>query len=192
MGSPLDDERSESEIVGRVLSGRAQDFELLVHRYQERLFRFALASVRDADVAADLVQDTFVRAYTGLAGCRDRERFAAWIFRILRNRCLDYRKEHRRRDVPLDERMTVAGSVGLPELDLERSRLREALERAVADLPDTMREAFILKHVHGLSYEEIESLLDVRQSALKMRVARAREALQAVLANEGFEKQESM
>lgn len=176
---------SDAELVGRILAGETAMYEMVVERYQERLFRFAIASVRDSDVAADLVQDTLVRAYAGLDGCRERERFGAWLFRILRNRCIDFQKEHRRRDVPLDESYPHAATGGLPDRETERAELRDSLERALAMLPAAQREAFVLKHVHGLAYEEIAVLLDVGISALKMRVARAREALQETLAVHG-------
>jgi RNA polymerase sigma-70 factor, ECF subfamily len=181
-------EPSDRELLDRVLSGQRDAYQAIVERYQERLFRYAFASTRDADSAADLVQDAFVRGYSSLALCRDRERFAPWLFRILRNRCIDYQKEHRRRDVPLDDRSEFASSLGTPERDMDRTLLRDALENALGSLPEAQREAFLLKHVQGLSYEEIADILDVGTSALKMRVARAREALQVALQGMGYEQ----
>lgn len=177
---------ADGDLLDRVLAGERDAYGILVGRYQERLFRFALASVRDRDTAADLVQDTLVRAYANLATCRDRDRFGAWLFRILRNRCIDHGKEHRRRDVSLFDRGELASTLGLPEVETERSYLRDALERALAELPEAQREAFLLKHLQGMSYEEISVVLDVGTSALKMRVARAREALQSALATLGY------
>jgi RNA polymerase sigma-70 factor, ECF subfamily len=182
------DEPSDAELIGRVLFGQRDVYERIVERYQGPLYRYALASIRDSDSAADLVQDTFVRAYSSLARCRDRERFAAWLFRILRNRCIDHQKEHRRRDVPLDERSEYATSLGTPERDMDQSLLRDALENALSSLPEAQREAFLLKHVQGLSYEEIAEILEVGTSALKMRVARARDALQGTLRGLGYER----
>ncbi len=180
---------ADADLVCRIIGGEKDLYALLVQRYQERMFRFALASVRDSDTAVDLVQDTLVKAYAGLAGCRERERFAAWLFRILRNRCIDHQKEHRRRDVPLDERMCFAADDGLPDVEAERAGLRVALEQALSELPDAQREAFILKYVHGLAYEEIAVMLEVGTSALKMRVARAREALRTTLSRNGYSQE---
>jgi RNA polymerase sigma-70 factor (ECF subfamily) len=179
---------SDSELVACVLAGQRDAYETIVERYQERLYRYALTSTRDPDSAADLVQDTFVRAYSSLARCRDRERFAPWLFRILRNRCIDHQKEHRRRDVPLDDRSEHASSIGNPEREMDQSILRDALEHALSSLPETAREAFLLKHVQGLSYEEIAEILEVGTSALKMRVARARDVLQGSLRGMGYER----
>jgi RNA polymerase sigma-70 factor, ECF subfamily len=181
-------EPPDSELLGRVLAGERQVYETIVQRYQERLYRYALASTRDPDSAADLVQDALVKAYSSLALCRDLDRFAPWLFRILRNRCIDHQKQHRRRDVPLDDHHDGASAIGTPEREMERSILRESLEHALSSLPATQREAFLLKHVQGLSYEEIAEILNVGTSALKMRVARARDALQDTLQGLGYDR----
>jgi RNA polymerase sigma-70 factor, ECF subfamily len=181
-------EPSDSELLARVLTGQRDVYETIVERYQERLYRYALASTRDPDAATDLVQDALVKAYSSLALCRDLDRFAPWLFRILRNRCIDYQKEHRRRDVPLDDNLDRASAIGAPEREMDRSILRDTLEHALSSLPDAQREAFLLKHLQGLSYEEISEILGVGTSALKMRVARAREALQGTLRGMGYDR----
>jgi RNA polymerase sigma-70 factor (ECF subfamily) len=176
------EERGDAELVAGVLGGDQELYAVLVERHQERLYRHALGMVKHPDAAADLVQDGFIKAYSRLQSCSDPERFGAWIFRILRNRCLDYLKNRRRQTVPLDERTALAPSRDDPEIHLERSELGRAVERALGTLPDAQREAFLLKHVDGCSYEEMAERLDASVSALKMRVMRAREALQVVLA----------
>jgi RNA polymerase sigma-70 factor (ECF subfamily) len=167
--------------VRRVLEGQAAHYEVLVRRYQEPMYRHAYGMVGDPDAAADLVQDSLVKAYTRLGTC-DPERFAAWLFRILRNRCKDYLKSRRRRDVPLvDDGPHAAPAGDDPGRTLERTELGRAVADALARIPESQREAFLLKHVEGRSYEEMADLLDAGISALKMRVMRAREALQEML-----------
>lgn len=172
---------SDAELVARILGGDRDAYAVLVRQYEGRLYRHALGMVRDPDAATDLVQDSFVKAYTSLSTCQDPERFGGWLFRILRNRCTDYLKEHRRRDVSLELDAQFASERDHPHRDLERLELRGAVERALAALPEGQREAFLMKHVEGLSYEEMAEVLGARISALKMRVARAREALRATL-----------
>lgn len=171
----------DAQLVARVLDGDAERYALLVGRYQEILYRYAAGMVRDADAAADLVQDTFVKAYTSLHTCQDPARFGAWVYRILVNRCKDHLKSRRRQTVPLEEDTACAPDSDNPALDADRSDLRRSVERALATLPAAQREAFLLKHVEGRSYEEMAEMLDVSVSALKMRVMRAREALQGLL-----------
>src|SRR5262247_3735990 len=89
----LADAPDDAEIIVRVLQGEKQQFEHLVSRYQRAMYRHAVALVLDHDVASDMVQDAFVRAYLNLRECRDRARFRGWLFRTLRNRCLNYLKE---------------------------------------------------------------------------------------------------
>jgi RNA polymerase sigma-70 factor, ECF subfamily len=174
----------DEELVGRVLAGESDAYEVLVRRYQARLYRHALGMVLDGDVAADLVQDAFVNAFRRLDRCRDRSSFGTWIFRILRNRCLDYLKERRRKDLPLDDHHDLEAVGDGPESNFERSVLGDVIERALGQLPETQREAFLLKHVHDLTYEEIAEVVGASESALRMRVLRAREMLQTLLGEE--------
>jgi RNA polymerase sigma-70 factor (ECF subfamily) len=175
-------EPNDAEIVARVLGGDREAYRLLVRRYQDTLYRHALHMTGSADTASDLVQTALVKAYSRLSRCREPERFGAWLYRILANACKDHLKSRRHQLVSLDtEHPPSVYAKGDPGADLERSELRDLLEGAIARLPAIQREAFLLKHVDGQSYEEIAEVLNVSVSALKMRVLRAREALRAVL-----------
>lgn len=171
----------DAALVARVLAGEREEYGELVRRHQEGLYRYALGMVGSPDAAADLVQDSFIRAFSRLATCEDPERYAAWVFRILRNLSLDYLKDRRRQVVPLDPEMPYAADGEDPQLALEREELRRSVARALAELPQAQREAFLMKHVEDLSYEEMADRTDASVSALKMRVMRAREALHAML-----------
>ena len=174
--------RSDAELIELVLSGHRDQYVFLVRRYQDQLYRHALGMVLDPDAAADLVQDSFVKAYGALRRCHDHTRFGGWLFRILRNHCLDYLKQRRRKDISLDDQPDLAAHTGSPESALDQKYLAANIRRAVALLPETMREAFLLKHVEDLSYEEMQEKLGVSASALRMRVLRAREILKTALA----------
>jgi RNA polymerase sigma-70 factor, ECF subfamily len=137
--------------------------------------------VADGDVAADLVQDSLVRAFDRLDSCNDPARFGPWIFRILRNRCHDYLRDVRQRTQPVHESTVLAPDRDDPEQTYRRTELRLRIEEALATLPVAQREAFLLKHVEGFSYEEMAEMLDASVSALKMRVLRAREELHQLL-----------
>lgn len=169
---------SDARLVVRILSGETACYGTLVGRYQAALHRFARGMVRDADLASDLVQDAFVKAYTRLDTCRDPSRFGAWMYRIVVNRCRDHLKRQRRPAVQLEEHTAAAPEGDGPALRIARAELRELLDRAIAALPEAQREAFLLRHVDGYSYEEMSEMLDVTVSALKMRVMRARNVLQ--------------
>ncbi len=173
---------TDGDVVARVKAGDRDAYRILVRRYQDVLYRHALRMTSQADTASDLVQAALVKAYTHIHRCREPERFGAWVFRILANRCKDHLKSSRRKDVSLDtDPIPPARSDEDPSLDTERLELRRLLQTALGKLPDIQREAFLLKHVEGRSYEEISELLNVSVPALKMRVLRAREALKAEL-----------
>jgi RNA polymerase sigma-70 factor, ECF subfamily len=170
-------ERSDAQIIRAVLDGEQTAYAALVARYQERLFRRALGLTGDPDMAADMVQDAFVRAYSALDRAQP-QRFGAWIHRILRNLCLDELRSPRQREAPLTNH---ASSPADPAHDLEQRELGDAIDSALASLSPTIREAFVMKHVEGLSYREMVELTGAGDAALKMRVNRARAALRSAL-----------
>jgi RNA polymerase sigma-70 factor, ECF subfamily len=171
----------DADIVARVLAGETDQYAQIVGRYQDALYRLAVSMVLDHDAAADMVQDAFIRAYTNLGECRDARRFRAWLFQTLRNRCLDYLKEPRRRHVRMDDAAPLFDTADGPGTLAERNELRADITRALADLPVEQREAFVLHYVDGMAYEAMTDLLDASVSALKMRALRARQALSAAL-----------
>ena len=155
----------------------ADAFAALVGRYQNPLYRYGRGLGLDHDTALDLVQEAFIKAYERRDQCRDRERVQAWLFRIFRNAMLDWAKNVRRTETSILD-------VDEPADDgdfAERHALREALGTALAGLPPILREAFLLRHELGHSYEEIAEIAGTSLSAVKMRVARAREALREAL-----------
>jgi RNA polymerase sigma-70 factor (ECF subfamily) len=144
-------------------------------RYARRLMREAI------DEAADLVQRAFVKGFRKLSSCREPDRVGAWLFRIVANLCKDHVRSPRREDVS----MTVVGgalrSTADPSSDAEGSEIRTKVWGALDTLTPEQREAFVLKHVEGRSYEEIAAVMDLSVASLKMRVHRAREALRGLL-----------
>jgi len=173
-----DHAEADQEIIARVLAGQREAFAVLVRRYQDALYRHALGMTGSPDVAEDILQVSFIKAYQHLAEVRGR--FDAWVFRIVANGCKDWLKNIRRTHLSYEEDDQPTKHPN-PEEELDRSELRSDLDRALQSLPASLREAFIMKHVEGRSYEEMAELLGTTVGALKMRVHRAREALQALL-----------
>lgn len=174
----IDQVEVDQEIIGRVLAGERNVFGILIQRYSDPLYRHALGMTGSPDVAEDILQMSFIKAYQHLAEVRGR--FDAWVFRIVANGCKDWLKNIRRTHLSYDEDDQPTGYAN-PEEELDRTELRGDLDGALASLPPSLREAFIMKHVEGRSYEEMADLLGTTVGALKMRVHRAREALQALL-----------
>ena len=173
-----DSGRPDAELVARVLRGDLGAYEPLVNRHQTLLYRHASGMGLDHDTCLDLVQDAFVKAYKRLAECHDPVHFRAWVFRIARNLCLDHLKNVRRLSIPLSQ---LDDSDDFPASVAADSDVDRTLREALLHLPVALREAFLLKHDAGYTYDEVAELTNASPSAVKMRVHRAREALRAFL-----------
>jgi RNA polymerase sigma-70 factor, ECF subfamily len=178
MAETRTDAHNDAAIVERVLHGDVEAFGVLVTKYRMALGRHAVGLCGDADLAADAMQEAFIRAFDALATCEHPERFGAWFFRILRNQCHNHRTR-RRSGVPLED--VDQAAPGAADDRLARAELRGQLEAALARLPEAQREALLLRHVQGLSYEEMAELLGERPDRLRMRVHRARDAMRREL-----------
>ncbi len=177
-GAAVDPSDADQQIITSVLAGNRDAFSALIHRYSDPLYRHALGMTGSPDVAEDILQQSFIKAYNHLGEVRGR--FDAWLFRIVANGCKDWLKNIRRTHVSYDED-DQPSAYATPDEDLDRTELREDLDDALSTLAPSLREAFVMKHVEGRSYEEMADLLSTTVGALKMRVHRAREALQALL-----------
>jgi RNA polymerase sigma-70 factor (ECF subfamily) len=166
--------------VGRAL--REPDaFGVLVERYQSKIFTLCVRMVGNADDAADLAQETFIRAYKSLRTFRLDARFSPWIYKIAVNLCLNHRKGKAiRPETELDDQ--IRSNDLSPERRAEQRELREQLTDAVAGLPPKYRAAIILRHVHDLAYDDIAEALGVPLGTVKTWLFRARERLQDRLA----------
>ena len=169
---------ADQAIIDRILAGDRDAFGLLISRYSDPLYRHAVGMTGSPDDAADILQNSFIKAYQHLGEVRGR--FDAWVFRIVANGCKDWLKNIRRTHLSYEEDDQPSG-YETPDEELDRGELRGDLDKALAALPASLREAFVMKHVEGRSYEDMAELLETTVGALKMRVHRAREALQKLL-----------
>jgi RNA polymerase sigma-70 factor, ECF subfamily len=170
---------TRSLLVHAARSGDVRAFAELVDTYYARCLRFALHMLSSRDDAEEAVQDTFVRVYRALPTYEEREAFEPWLFRILANRCRTAGGRARRHADFLEY-----GEV--PDRPTTHSEddafaWREAIQGALAALPTEQREAFLMRHVEDLSYEDMATATGARVSALKMRVKRACDALRGLL-----------
>jgi RNA polymerase sigma-70 factor (ECF subfamily) len=173
-------ESADATIVRRVLAGDTEAYAGLVARYRDRLGRYAVRMLGNQADAEEALQDTFVRGYRSLGRCTDPQRFGAWLFGILVNRCRTAGAQRARRERTLvTDETAVARAAVWDEGD--RHAWREAIHWALAQLAPAHREAFLLKHVEDLSYEEMTAMTGASVPALKMRVSRAREELRRLL-----------
>src|SRR3954462_7391805 len=173
-------ESSDAALVTRVLHGDVNAYGALVSRYRDRYARYAVHMLGNREDAEEALQDAFTRAYRSLARCEDPERFGAWLFRILVNRCrtLGARRGRRAKTFVSDDAALLGASHEHPA---EQTAWREEIDRALQRLRPEQREAFLLKYVEDMGYDEMSVLTGVGVSALKMRVMRACDRLRELL-----------
>ncbi|HWH51732.1 MAG TPA: RNA polymerase sigma factor [Gemmatimonadaceae bacterium] len=169
--------------VTRAKLGDIDAFTSIVETYYARSLRFARAMLRHPDDAEDMVQEAFVRLYRALPRYEERQRFESWLFQILGNCCRTANTaRHRERTRLVDD---AAALERVPSRDNPAERFDhewgDEVRQALAELPEYNREIFLLHYIEGFSYDEIERMTGVRQSALKMRVKRACDVLRARL-----------
>ena len=176
----LPDVDGDAALVQRVLQGEEAAYGVLMARYRDTLGRYATQFLGDPHEAEDALQEAFVRGYRFLHQCESPDRVGAWLFRILANRCRTarVRRQRRSQEIPVDTTGEQENSAAVPVAD---PGWREEIDRALARLPIDLREAFLLKHVEDLSYEEMEQITGAGISALKMRVKRACDRLRDML-----------
>jgi len=171
---------TDAMFVRRVLDGDTAAFTTLVDRHAAACTRFATRMLGNREDAEDATQETFLRAYRSLARYEERQAFRTWLFQILINRCRTaaVRRERRHRMFLVDDDAVASASV---RPAAEASDLRAELQRVVDALDPDQREAFLLKHVEQLSYDEMAAATGVGVSALKMRVKRGCDRMQRML-----------
>lgn len=178
-------EMTDAMLVQRALDGDANAFATLVDRHAPSCLRYAtrmLGSIHDAE---EVTQETMMRVHRSLSRFDTQQVFRTWVMSILVNRCRSSLMHRQRRDRRLvfDEETVRRASVRSTSGDAD---LRDALERAIAKVDETQREAFLLKHVEELSYDEMSVVTGAGVSALKMRVQRACERLQVLLKEDRY------
>lgn len=173
---------TDAEVITKILGGDTELFAVLVDRYQDEFARYAKYITGSEDEAADVIQESLVRAYRSLRRCKDRSNFKGWLFRIVSNQCKTHvARSRRRRLEPLSEEAAEVPSPENPGVDAEAADLRRKVHQALQELPAGHREVLVLKYVEELSLPEMAQLLSAGVSALKMRLLRARCELLAKL-----------
>lgn len=163
----------------RAKAGDRQAFAQLVDALYPRSLRFALHMVGNREDAEEAVQDTFVRVYHSLGRFRDDARFEPWLFRILANRCRSLIVKRSRHSAMIQYGEVPDRAQAVTNED-DRDWTEEVY-RILATLPTEQREAFLLRHVEDMAYEDIAAVTGVGLSALRMRVKRACDVLRARL-----------
>jgi RNA polymerase sigma-70 factor, ECF subfamily len=186
---------SDSELVSRTLAGSERAFHDLVLRYERPIFSLIVRMVRDANLAEDLAQEVFLKAYRRLDTFDRERRFASWLFKIAHNATLDHLRKSGLDTVPLEgSGDDEPGLVGIladdsregGEARVHRGDLARVLESALASLKPEHREALMLRFKQGLAYQEICDVMGLPLGTVKTNIHRARKSLAEALTRAGF------
>ncbi len=179
---------TDEEVITRVLAGDSAIFEIVIRRYNQRLYRVARAILRNDGEAEDVMQDAYVRAYEHLGQFAGKAKFSTWLTRIAVHEALArHRRGERYQELgPLSERDgdpmdRFASLTPNPEQQASNSELRRLLEEAVERLPESYRIAFVLRDVEEMNTAEAAEALEITEENLKIRLHRARALLRKSL-----------
>jgi RNA polymerase sigma-70 factor (ECF subfamily) len=173
----------EADLVGRARAGDGAAFEALVRRHQDRLYGVALRMTGHPEDAQDVVQDALEHAWRALPRFRQEAQLSTWLVRIVINRCHDLRRVRRAASGLLDETLADVGTS--LEATVEGRGRQAAVVAAIARLPFDQRAALVLHTFDGRSQAEVARMLGTTESAVKVRIHRARRALLGMLEDWG-------
>ena len=177
---------TDQQLIARVQKGDARAFDMLVLKYQHKIFGLISRYVQDADEVQDVAQEAFIKAYKALPKFRGDSQFYTWLYRIAVNTAKNHLVSRSRRppgsDVDVEDAEYYDGGAALrdiesPESALFGAELKAVVEAAIADLPDDLRTAVTLREFDGLSYEDIAEIMDCPVGTVRSRIFRAREAI---------------
>jgi len=182
----MSNQASDKKLVERVQKGDKGAFDLLVLKYQHKIVNLIMRYVRDPELALDIAQEAFIKAYRALPRFRGDSAFYTWMYRIAVNTAKNHLAAQRRRpmDIELDlqdpEQYDLHAKLketDTPEGVALSNELQETVERAIAALPEDLRTAIILRELEGMSYEEIAETMECPVGTVRSRIFRARDAI---------------
>jgi len=193
MLAPCASELSDGQVVRAVVAGNSDLFEELIRRHQKPLVNFLYRMVGDLDLALDMAQDVFTKAFVALKRYDERFRFTTWLYRIASNNAIDHLRRHRPVTVSLDQplpggdgemTLEMPSRSATPAQELEFRETARRLSEAVKALPPAYRQLILLRHVQHLRYDEIAEVSGLPLGTVKNRIFRARALLRRLLDGE--------
>jgi len=176
----------DSRLVARALKGDRKAFEMIVRKYQQPLTSYLGRMTGEREAALDFAQEIFLKVYCSLGSYRPAYKFSTWLFKIASNHLIDHWRKKKIATVSIDQPVDDNDDSLLPQVPdpgpsvvrkLELAEIRQKIERALATIPETLRELFVLRHVNEFSYEEIADIKSLPVGTVKNRVFQAKELL---------------
>lgn len=183
------DRYRDLELVRRAKRGDEDAYTALLNLYNSAILNYCYRLISDPELAQDLAQETFIKAFFSLDSFDESKKFSPWLYRIAHNLCVDYLRKKRLpteamyyEDSSGDEVSVDIADVSItPEALLERKEINEYFQSALSEVPPIYRDPLILRHQEDLSYQEISDILDIPVGTVKARIHRGRGMLKEKL-----------
>jgi len=175
------EEIPDAALIGKILSGEKKFFELIIRRYNQRLYRIGMSILHDDTEVEDAMQVAYINAYEHLEQFENRSSFSTWITRILLNECLAQKKRRQRRRTEKEDPSQNDISMKTPVNVLVNKELQSVLEEAVGQLPEKYRLVFVLREIEEMSVRETSETLNIEEPNVKVRLNRAKTMLRSQL-----------
>ena len=189
--SPPKRQLSDEELMLLTGQGDRAAFDEIVRRYSSRMVNVAYKMTGDRDLAEDVAQETFYRAYRSAATYKQIAKFSTWLYTIAINLCRNElrRRKHKfysleemaERDEEAGVRVNIEDEKAKPDRDVEQRELGRLIMQAIDQLPEKFRRPLVLRDVEGLSYEETGEILNLPEGTVKSRINRARQRVKEII-----------
>jgi RNA polymerase sigma-70 factor (ECF subfamily) len=165
-------EASDEEIVEKVRSSDQEFYAVIVERYQSKLLRYANSLAKDEHKAADIVQESFIKAFINLHSFDTKKKFSSWIYRIVHNEALNYVKKYQK-EIPILDDMDFISDENI-ERDFEKQEIIAQVKKCFGEMPLLYSEPLALHFIEEKPYAEISDILRIPMGTVATRIGRAK------------------
>lgn len=180
-GIPTIEQQPDEVVVKKILLGEKKLYELIVRRYNQRLFRIGMTMLGIETEAEDAMQESYINAYRQLAGFEHRSSFGTWLTRIMINECIARQKKKQRSKRVMEQQSNHISSTNPADHALANKELAAVLQQAIQQLPDKYRLIFVLREIEHLSVRQASEATGIEESNVKVRLNRAKLMLRETL-----------
>jgi RNA polymerase sigma factor (sigma-70 family) len=166
----------DQELIARIQGGEKRLFEVLIRKYNQRLYRIGMSILENDMETEDAMQAAYINAYEHLSGFEQRSSFGTWLTRIMINQCLEQKRKKKQAPVNFEQTDNVI-SMTTPFNELVNKELSHVLENAITQLPEKYRLVFVLREIEDMSVRETSATLQIEESNVKVRLNRAKTML---------------
>lgn len=170
----------DTELISRIIEGEKKLFEVIIRRYNQRLYRIGMSLLNNEVETEDAMQTAYIRAYENLSHFEHRSAFTTWLTRIMLNQCYEQKRKQAQRANAIKETDNYI-NMKTPANILANKELSVALEAAIEELPEKYRLVFVLREIEGMSVHETSEVLDIEEPNVKVRLNRAKSMLRGNL-----------